>query len=134
MTPRARSRLSSQDSWALPLTEVSALTLCHLALGAPELLAVSDEDFDVVRVELDDYGRPGEAAHHPIWRQLPADMRSATAGSEFEGIACDGERLTFILQEGPARVLVFSADFTDLRQTINLQVEPDQPGFGPPVA
>jgi hypothetical protein len=130
VTPRSESRLSRLESWALPLIEVSGLTLRGLPLGATELIAVSDEDFDVVSLELDGKGRPREAAQHPLWRQLPDDVRSGTGGSEFEGVACDGEGLTFILQEGPARVLVVSRDFDELHQTINLRVEPDQPGFG----
>jgi hypothetical protein len=128
---RPAGRLSLEDTWALPLTEVSGLARLELPSNeGTRLVAISDEDFGVVAVEVDEEGRPGEAKLRPLWRRLPDEVRCAEEGSEYEGVACDGEGALFVMQEGPARVLAFAPGFGELRQTIHLRVDPDEPGFG----
>jgi hypothetical protein len=124
------TRLASEDTWALPLKELSALALRRLPSRARELIAVSDDDYTVVSAKLSDDDEPAQAVSHPLAEQLPHTVTDATEGSEFEGVACDSGGLVFVLQEGPARVLVLSPDFRALRQTIQLRVSPDEPGFG----
>ena len=124
-------RLQSTAEWELPLTEVSALALRGPGGGGRELVAVSDEDFDVVTAALDDDGTVGEPRTHRLASVLSDELVSASEGSEFEGVACDGRGRVFILQEGPARVLVFSEGWDELAGVIDLRVEPDEPGLGP---
>ena len=76
------SRLSSQPGWELPISEVSALAVRKLPSGAREVVAVSDDEFDVVTVTLSDEDAPIETVQH----QLPADITAAAQGSEFEGV------------------------------------------------
>jgi hypothetical protein len=123
-------RLRSTGEWALPLSEVSALARRDLRSGLRELVAVSDEDFDAVSVEVDDDHNLGQPVTHPLAPLLPDELVSESEGSEFEGLACDGEGRLFVLQEGPARVLVFSPAWDRLEGVINLRVEPEERGLG----
>jgi hypothetical protein len=123
-------RLRSTGEWALPLSEVSALARRDLQSGRRELVAVSDEHFDAVSVELDDDHNLGEPVTHPLAQLLADELVSASEGSEFEGLACDGDGRLFVLQEGPARVLVFSPAWDRLEGVINLRVEPHEPHLG----
>jgi hypothetical protein len=126
------ARLRSTAEWELPLTEVSALALRERGAGARELVAVSDEDFTVASAELDQDHEVVEAATHPLAPLLSDELVSASEGSEFEGVACDGDGRVFILQEGPARILVVSPDWSELAGIIDLHVERDEPGLGRP--
>lgn len=121
--------LSLESRTALPLTEISAFGLRRGEEGT-ELIAVADDDFGVLRVPLGDDGGLGEVDRCELWRTLPLDLVADSDGSEFEGVACDGEGRVLLLQEGPERVLVLSAGLDRLLQSIRLVVEPDEPEFG----
>jgi subtilisin-like proprotein convertase family protein len=125
-----REGAAAADGWSLPLTEVSALAVRGASTGGRELVAVSDEQFDVLTVELDDTGAPGRCTAHMLATVLPPDLLARTDGSEFEGVACDGAGRVFILQEGPARVLVLAPGLDRLERVISLDVAEDEPGFG----
>jgi hypothetical protein len=128
--PGHMGRLRRQMAWELPLTEVSALTLRALPSGGHEVVAASDEEFDVVSAPLDWSGAPGASEAHDVESLLPDAIRSASEGSEFEGVACDGDGRVFLLQEGPARVLVVAPGWDRLEQAIELHVDPAEPGLG----
>src|SRR3954462_13982838 len=94
---------------ALPAREISALAVRGRPGGRSQLLAVGDEDLAVITAELDD-GRPADAERHDLslpLRDSPVDVRS---GSDFEGVAADGEGTVFLLQEEESRLLVLAAD------------------------
>lgn len=114
---------------ALPLTEISAFALRQGEAGA-ELIVVGDEDFGVLCVPLSDDGQLGESERCDLWRKLPMDVVASSDGSQFEGVACDGEGRVLVLQEGPGRVLVLSRRLDTLLHTIRLIVDPDEPDFG----
>src|ERR1700712_257065 len=127
-----RSRmLKRRGSWTLPLEEASALALRRNRVGAGvELVAVDDERFAVARAAM--------AATSVSPRPEAEDVQEAVInvgsdrgqGSGFEGVASDGSRRLFVLQEGADRVLVFDPELNSVRHTILLSVERDQPGFG----
>jgi hypothetical protein len=121
--------LQFETRTALPLTEISAFALRQGADGR-EVVAVADDDFGILRVPFDGGGSLGEVDRCDAWRSLPVDVLAASEGSEFEGVACDGDGRVLLLQEGPSRVLVLSPALDRLLQTIQLTVEPDEPGFG----
>lgn len=114
---------------ALPLTEISAFALRQGEAGT-ELIAVGDDDFGVLCVPLSDDGQLGESKRCDLWRKLPMDVVASSDGSQFEGVACDGDGRVLVLQEGPARVLVLSRRLDTLLHTIRLIVDPDEPDFG----
>ena len=114
---------------ALPLTEISAFALRQGEAGT-ELIVVGDEDFGVLCVPLSDDGQLGESERCDLWRKLPMDVVAGSDGSQFEGVACDGEGRVLLLQEGPGRVLVLSRRLDSLLHTIRLIVDPDEPDFG----
>ena len=114
---------------ALPLTEISAFALRQGEAGT-ELIAVGDDDFGVLCVPLSDDGQLGESKRCDLWRKLPMDVVASSDGSQFEGVACDGDGHVLVLQEGPARVLVLSRRLDTLLHTIRLIVDPDEPDFG----
>ena len=55
---------------------------------------------------------------------------SGKGGSQFEGLACDGAGRVFLLQEESERVLVLSADLSELLASIRLVVDADRRDFG----
>jgi hypothetical protein len=115
---------------ALPTREISALAVRVGPGGRSQLLAVGDEDLAVITAELDD-GRPADAERHDLslpLRDSPVDVRS---GSDFEGVAADGEGTVFLLQEEESRLLVLAADLSRLLQVITLAVPADDPELGP---
>ena len=114
---------------ALPLTEISAFALRQGEAGT-ELIAVGDDDFGVLCVPLSDDGQLGESERRDLWRKLPMDVVASSDGSQFEGVACDGDGRVLVLQEGPARVLVLSRRLDTLLHTIRLIVDPEDPDFG----
>jgi hypothetical protein len=121
--------LHLESRTALPLIEISAFALREGEHGT-ELIAVADDDFGVLCVPFSDDGGFGECDRHELLRTLPTDVVAESDGSEFEGVACDGEGLVLLLQEGPARVLVLSRGLDRLLHTIHLSVPPDEPEFG----
>lgn len=122
-------RLETRSSTALPIGEISALATRRRE-GGLELLAVGDEDFGVVAADLAEDGSVGEVRRHEVGLRLPAELVAGDRGSEYEGVAADGEGNVFLLQEGPARVLALTPDLRGLRATLQLVVEPSEPGFG----
>jgi hypothetical protein len=114
---------------ALPLTEISAFAFRRGEDGE-ELIAVGDDDFGILRVPIAEDGRLGEAKRCDLWRKLPMDVVASSDGSQFEGVACDGEGRVLVLQEGPERVLVLSRSLDALVHTIRLVVDPVDPDFG----
>ena len=123
------SALHLEARTALPLTEISAFALRRGEAGT-ELIAVADDDFGVLCVPLSDDGQLGESDRSDLWRKLPMDVVASSDGSQFEGVACDGEGRVLVLQEGPERVLVLSRSLDTLLHTIRLVVDPDDPDFG----
>ena len=120
--------LQLEAKTALPLTEISAFALRKGEDGT-ELIAVADDDFGVLCVPLSGDGQLGESDRRDLWRKLPMDVVTSSDGSQFEGVACDGDGRVLVLQEGPERVLVLSRDL-DLVHTIHLVVDPIDPDFG----
>lgn len=123
------SPLHLEARTALPLTEISAFALRRGEAGT-ELIAVADDDFGVLCVPLSDDGQLGESDRCDLWRKLPMDVLASSDGSQFEGVACDGEGRVLVLQEGPERVLVLSRSLDTLLHTIRLIVDPEDPDFG----
>src|SRR4051812_23947153 len=86
----AQRRLKVGDATALPLREISALTSPNGPGGQLQLLAVGDEDFAVVRAEIDDDGHPAETFRYDLFPLLvgsrlarpPAPARPATARAQ----------------------------------------------------
>jgi len=121
--------LRIRHSTALPVREISALTTRPGESGV-ELMAVSDEEFAVITAELDAELRPAATQRHDLSQVLPASILQGEGGSGFEGIAADGERTVFVLQEEEARILVLAADMKALLHTIALAVPEAQPRYG----
>jgi hypothetical protein len=121
--------LDVQRAWALPLTEVSALTIRREGAG-DHLMGVGDEDFAVVVAGLRDADVEVPSGARSLQDLLGDDILDAPDGSEFEGVAVDADGDVFILQEGPARVLVLTPDLSQFRLRINLAVDPERPDFG----
>jgi hypothetical protein len=121
--------LAIRHETALPMREISALTVRSGESGGPELLAVGDEDFGLVSAQLDDDGAPARTRRHELFLPLVGTGIGLRSGSGFEGVASDGEGSVLILQEEEARLLVFPADLSQLLQVLELAV-PEEPGFG----
>ena len=102
-----------------PLRQLSALAVRR---GA-ELVAIGDDDFDVVTAELGPDSRPARARRHAVV------AGGAGERSDFEGLAVDGAGRVLILQEGASRVLVLDPDLGAVRQTISLVVRPEDGPF-----
>lgn len=122
--------LALRHETALPMREISALTVRAGESGALELLAVGDEDFAVVAAELGDDGTPARTERHDLFLALVGTGIDLRSGSGFEGVAADGEGTLLVLQEEEARLLVLSADLSQLVQVLELAVPQDAPGFG----
>src|SRR5690349_7482841 len=123
--------LDVRHETALPVRELSALALGSRPGEPSRLLAVGDEDFAVISAQLED-GKPELARRHDL--RLPlgnsqVDISSAS-GSDFEGVACDGDGTVFLLQEKAARLVVLAADLSRLLQVIALAVPADHPELG----
>jgi hypothetical protein len=107
-----------RKSHNIPLKEVSAL--CVRPQGAAhELLAVGDEAFRVVVATLGDAGIE-DADPKKLRRLLPKWASRGSEGSEWEGVAADGEGRVFVLRESSWTVFVLSPDLEVLLQTIEL--------------
>src|SRR3954454_6233474 len=81
--------LKVRHATALPLRDISALTSRTGLGGQLQLLAVGDEDFAVVRAEIDDDGDPAETFRYDLFPVLVGTEIDARDGSRFEGLACD---------------------------------------------
>ena len=114
---------------ALPLREISSLTTRTGSTAKLELLAVGDEDFAVMKAELQD-GVPGDTFRYDLFLPLVGTGIDLRGGSGFEGIACDGEGSVYVLQEEESRILVFDRELTQLRHVVWLNVPEDTPGYG----
>jgi hypothetical protein len=126
----AHLTLRARRTTAFPLSEISAFAERRCD-GATELLAVGDEDFALAVIPFAPDGPRGEAERHDLSSLLVGGTGSgATSGSQFEGLACDGAGRVFLLQEETERVLVLSADLSELLGAIRLVVEADQRDFG----
>ena len=116
-------------TFRLDLDEVSALCLRRRQGATPELLAVGDEAYDVVRAELS--GDELVNARSDGVRGLV----DTGEGSEWEGIASDGAGRVFVLRESTATVFVFAPDLGSLVHTLQLDArgEPmlEDPNAGP---
>jgi hypothetical protein len=117
--------LKIQLATALPLREISALTIRTEPSGALELLAVGDEDFAVIKTEFDANGALGDTFRYELFLPLVGTGIDLRGGSGFEGLACDGEGNVCVLQEEDSRVLVFDAELTTLRHVVELSVPYD---------
>ncbi|MGY1684973.1 hypothetical protein ACI8AK_05220 [Geodermatophilus sp. SYSU D00867] len=124
-------KLEIRHETALPMREISALALRAGPGGHSHLLAVSDEDWAVISVELEEGGEPGRTWRQDLYltlRDTPVDVQSK---SGFEGVAADGEGSILLLQEEKHRLLVLSADLLRLLQTIVLAAPTDdEPDLG----
>jgi hypothetical protein len=119
--------LAIQCETALPIREISALTVRVAPSGDVELLAVGDEDFAVITAELEDDGAPSRTWRHDLWLPLVGSGIDLRSGSGFEGIGSDGDGSVFVLQEEKARLLVFSPDLSQLLQVLELVVPETTP-------
>ena len=122
--------LKIQLATALPLREISALTIRTGPSGALELLAVGDEDFAVIKTEFHPDGALGDTYRYELFLPLVGTGIDLRGGSGFEGVACDGAGNVCVLQEEDSRVLVFDAELTTLRHVVELNVPYDTPGLG----
>jgi hypothetical protein len=121
--------LMRSGSWALPLREISSLA-CRSAGAGQELLAVGDEAFVLVAAALDAQEAPARPRWIDLGPLLPAEITAAAEGSEWEGVASDGQGNVYVLQEGPARVMGFDPTLERHTATIQLTVDKHEPGFG----
>jgi hypothetical protein len=113
---------------SLDLAELSALTL-RPGEGGAELVAVSDDAFDLLLVAAGADGSLGDARRADLEPALPDEVVDG-GGSEFEGVACDGAGRVVLLQEESARILVLSPGLSALERMIDLEVDRDAPGIG----
>ena len=124
------TRSERLDNWEIPLHEISALCVRHDPSGGPpELLVVGDERWAVAAMALAAAG----AEPKPTTEVAPAIAAGGlpTDGkSEFEGVASDASGRVFLLQEGPARVLVLDRAMAVLQHTITLDVAAEEPEIG----
>jgi hypothetical protein len=122
--------LRKQAGWELPLEEASALAVRrNRDVATAELLAVDDEQHVVATAAIAPDGVSGGRAMD-VAAAVTARGMTGAAGSDFEGVACDGSGRVFVLQEGAARVLAFDRALATVESTIALSVSPDEPGFG----
>jgi hypothetical protein len=112
---------------ALPIREISALTIRRSDSGSLQLLAVGDEDFAVITADCDEDGRPKGTRREELFLPLVGSGIDLRGGSGFEGVAADGEGHVFIVQEEQSRLLVFSRDLRRLVHVLALEVPPDSP-------
>jgi uncharacterized protein YjiK len=119
-----RGTLTIREATELPLEEISGLCL-RARSDRRELLAIGDESFVIVAVDLDAAGRAGEARRHDL-RALVSAETSKRGGSQWEAIAADGEGRVFVLQENPGMVFVLNAALESLLHVIELRVDDER--------
>jgi hypothetical protein len=122
--------LALRHQTALPIREISALTVRASGSDRPELLAVGDEDFAVIASEVGDDDTPTRTWRHDLFLLLVGTGIDLRSGSGFEGVASDGEGTVLLMQEEEARLLVLSADLSRLVQVLALAVPEDAPAYG----
>lgn len=123
-TDDRQGALTIQEATELPLEEISGLCLRALS-DRRELLAIGDESFVIVAVDLDAGGRAGEARRHDL-RALISAESGKRGGSQWEGIAADGDGRVFVLQENPGMVFVLNAALESLLHVIELRVDDER--------
>lgn len=102
-------------SWDLGVDEVSGLGWRRDPRSeTTELIAVSDRTTTIARLAVDDVGLPRadrrRVRPHRV-HGLPADIERSAAGSQWEGVAGDGEGRLVVLCERTSDLLVISPDF-----------------------
>lgn len=122
-------QLDIRGSWRLDLSEVSSLALRRTGRQR-RLLAVGDEAYGIATASVPRAGRRPVTTYHDLRAVLGPAITGAPGGSEFEGVTCDASGHVFVLQERASRVLVLAPGLDVVRATIQLEVDPAQPGYG----
>ena len=122
--------LAVVESWRVELPELSSLAL-RVSAGeaSEELLGVGDSSFSI---SVGETRPPGTGALSADLAESVSDWMSEPGGkSQWEGLAADGARCAFVLQEHPGRksdpshVFVFAPDLDERVGVIALMVEGD---------
>jgi uncharacterized protein YjiK len=113
-------RLSIDTVHDIPLSEVSGLGQRRMPDSLHEVLAVGDQQFDIVVVHTD-----GDGGWQFETVSLAFALQGARADKSSEWEAADGDATgrVFMLQESPSRVYIADQDFEQIEHVIELKLE-----------
>jgi hypothetical protein len=116
-------RLSIDRVHDIPLSEVSGLGQRRMPDGLHEILAVGDQQFDIVVVHTD-----GDGQWHFETVSLAFALQGAEAEKSSEWEAADGDATgrVFMLQESPSRVYIADRGLEQIEHLIELELETSQ--------
>jgi hypothetical protein len=107
----------------IPLREVSGLGQRRMPDGLHEILAVGDQQFDIVVVHSD-----GDGGWHFETVSLASALQGANADKSSEWEAADGDATgrVFMLQESPSHVYIADRALEQIDHVIELKLEPSE--------
>jgi hypothetical protein len=109
----------------LPLVEISGLGQTRSPDGAELVLAVADDSFTIVAVDIDEITdevmEEYEITEYDVEEVIGEG--EPRYGSQWEAADGDAAGRIFILQESPGKVFILSPDFEDLLHSIDLRLD-----------
>jgi hypothetical protein len=116
-----KHRLSINKVHDVPLSEVSGLGQRRMSDGAREILAVGDQQFEVVIIRPNDE----EWQHRNVSLAFALEGKRAES-SEWEAADGDATGRVFLLQESPSRVYIARRDLDHIERVIDLKLDAPQ--------